>query len=88
MTRSGSRLPHESAIRHETDLLRSPAATDDELAQRYTDYSAECYAILQPFGLLLRMASALRPASACACPDNDMGSGLDGFQRVRGLSAG
>ena len=25
----------------------SPAATDDELAQRYTDYSAECYAILR-----------------------------------------
>jgi hypothetical protein len=24
-----------------------PAATDDELAQRYTDYSAECYAILR-----------------------------------------
>ena len=27
-------------------IKRSPAATDDELAQRYTDYSAECYAIL------------------------------------------
>ncbi len=28
-------------------IKRSPAATDDELAQRYTDYSAECYAILR-----------------------------------------
>ena len=27
-------------------IMRSPAATD-ELAQRYTDYSAECYAILR-----------------------------------------
>ena len=27
-------------------IKMSPAATDDELAQRYTDYSAECYAIL------------------------------------------
>jgi hypothetical protein len=25
----------------------SPAAADDELAQRYADYSAECYAILR-----------------------------------------
>jgi hypothetical protein len=28
-------------------IKMSPAATDDELAQRYTDYSAECYAILR-----------------------------------------
>ena len=28
-------------------IKRSPAATDDEMAQRYTDYSAECYAILR-----------------------------------------
>ena len=28
-------------------IKRSPAATDDELAQRYTDYSSECYAILR-----------------------------------------
>jgi hypothetical protein len=28
-------------------IKRSPAATDDELAQRYTDYSAERYAILR-----------------------------------------
>ena len=28
-------------------IKRSPAATDDQLAQRYTDYSAECYAILR-----------------------------------------
>jgi hypothetical protein len=28
-------------------IERSPAATDGELAQRYTDYSAECYAILR-----------------------------------------
>jgi hypothetical protein len=28
-------------------LKTSPGATDDELAQRYTDYSAECYAILR-----------------------------------------
>ena len=28
-------------------LEMSPGATDDELAQRYTDYSAECYAILR-----------------------------------------
>jgi hypothetical protein len=28
-------------------LKMSPAATDNELAQRYTDYSAECYAILR-----------------------------------------
>ena len=28
-------------------IERSPAAADDELAQRYTDYSAECYAILR-----------------------------------------
>jgi hypothetical protein len=28
-------------------IKRSPAATDDELAQRYRDYSAECYAILR-----------------------------------------
>jgi len=27
-------------------IKMSPAATDDELEQRYTDYSAECYAIL------------------------------------------
>ena len=27
-------------------IKRSPAATDDELAQRYSDYSGECYAIL------------------------------------------
>jgi hypothetical protein len=28
-------------------IKRSPAATDDELAQRYSDYSAKCYAILR-----------------------------------------
>jgi hypothetical protein len=28
-------------------IKTSPAATDDELAKRYTDYSAECYAILR-----------------------------------------
>jgi hypothetical protein len=28
-------------------LKMSPGATDDDLAQRYTDYSAECYAILR-----------------------------------------
>lgn len=28
-------------------LTMSPGATDDELAQRYTDYSTECYAILR-----------------------------------------
>jgi hypothetical protein len=28
-------------------IERSPAATDDRLAERYTDYSAECYAILR-----------------------------------------
>lgn len=28
-------------------IKMSPAATDEELAQRYTDYSAECYAILR-----------------------------------------
>jgi hypothetical protein len=28
-------------------LKMSPSAADDELAQRYTDYSAECYAILR-----------------------------------------
>jgi hypothetical protein len=28
-------------------IKMSPAATNDELAQRYTDYSAECYAILR-----------------------------------------
>jgi hypothetical protein len=28
-------------------IKRSPAAADDELAQRYSDYSSECYAILR-----------------------------------------
>ncbi len=28
-------------------IKTSPAATDDQLAQRYSDYSAECYAILR-----------------------------------------
>jgi hypothetical protein len=39
----------------------------------------------QPFGLVLRMASAMGP---CAIPNSDMGLGIDGFQRVRGLWAG
>ena len=43
-------------------LKMSPAATDDELAQRYTAYSAECYAILREptvWGAIERVAAQL-----------------------------